>query len=270
MLVDSHCHLDFPEFEDQLDDIVTRAREAGVEYMVTICTRVTKFEPVLAVANQFPNIACTVGIHPHNVESEPEITAQHLIKMAERQPKVIGLGETGLDFFYNKSPHEDQERAFRAHIEASRHTGLPIIVHTRDAEEDTIRILRDEYGKGPFTGLIHCFSGGHELAKASLELGFYISISGIATFKKADALRDVIKTVPVNRILVETDAPYLAPVPRRGKTNEPAYTAHTAACVAELMEMELSKFNETTTENFFRLFTKAASVFNVQKAVGVA
>jgi len=268
MLVDSHCHLDFPEFEDQLDDIVVRAAEAGVNYMVTICTRVTKFEPVLAVANRFTNIACSVGIHPHNVGSEPEVTAEHLIRMAERTPKVVAIGETGLDFYYNKSPREMQERSFRAHIEAARHTGLPVIVHTRDAEQDTVRIMREEYEKGPYPGLIHCFSGGQGLAEAVLEMGIYISISGIATFKSAQEIRDVIIAAPLDRLLVETDAPYLAPVPKRGKTNEPAFTAYTAAQMAELRGLESSEFAKATSDNFFRLFSKAASVFNLEdKAV---
>lgn len=255
-LVDSHCHLDFPDFQGDLDDIVARAANAGVDYMMTICTKVTKFEPVLAVASAYDNMWCTVGIHPHNAGSEPETPADTLMAMAEA-PKVVAFGETGLDFFYDHSPRARQEAAFRAHIEAARQTGLPVVIHTRDADDDMIRVLRDEHGKGAFPGVIHCFSSGPRLAEAVLELGLYISVSGIVTFKTADALRETIKTVPVERLLVETDAPYLAPVPHRGKRNEPAYTAKTAAVVAQLKAMDIDGFAEATTENFFRLFSKA-------------
>ncbi len=256
MLVDSHCHLDFPDFEGELDDIVARAGEADIGYMMTICTHVTKFQQVHDVANQFENIWCTVGIHPHNAGSEPETSAETLMSMAEA-PKVIAFGETGLDFFYDHSPRERQETAFRAHIDAARETGLPLVIHTRDADDDMIRILRDEHGRGAFPGVIHCFSSGPELAEAVLEMGLYISVSGIVTFKTADELRETVKSVPIERLLVETDAPYLAPVPHRGKRNEPAYTAKTAAKVAELKDMDADAFADATTENFFQLFSKA-------------
>jgi TatD DNase family protein len=256
MLVDSHCHLDFPDFEGELETIVTRARNAGVGYMVTICTHVTKFDQVRAVAEQFDNMWCTVGIHPHNAGSEPETSAETLVSMAEH-PKVVALGETGLDFFYDHSPRDRQERAFRAHIAAARETGLPVIIHTRDADDDMARILRDEHGKGAFPGLIHCFSSGPALASTALDLGLYISVSGIVTFKKADELRETIKDVPVERILVETDSPYLSPVPHRGKRNEPAFTAFTAATVSGLKDMAPDDFARATTDNFFRLFRKA-------------
>jgi TatD DNase family protein len=256
MLVDSHCHLDFPDFEGELETVVTRARNAGVGYMVTICTHVTKFDQVRAVAEQFENMWCTVGIHPHNAGSEPETSAETLVAMAVH-PKVVALGETGLDFFYDHSPRDRQERAFRAHIGAARETGLPVVIHTRDADDDMARILRDEHGKGAFPGLIHCFSSGSALAGAALDLGLYISVSGIVTFKKADELRETIKDVPIERILVETDSPYLAPVPHRGKRNEPAFTALTAATVACLKDMAPDDFARTTTDNFFRLFRKA-------------
>jgi len=256
MLVDSHCHLDFPDFEGQLDDVVARAGNAGVDYMVTICTHVTKFDQVLAVANAYDNMWCTVGIHPHNAGSEPETGAETLVEMAGH-PKVVALGETGLDFYYDNSPRDVQERAFRAHIAAARETGLPIVIHTRDADDDMIRVLRDEHGKGAFPGLIHCFSAGPELAEAVLDIGLYISVSGIVTFKNAQALRDTVANVPTERLLVETDSPYLAPVPHRGKRNEPAFTALTAATVAELKGMAAEAFAEATTENFFRLFSKA-------------
>ena len=256
MLVDSHCHLDFPEFEGELDDVVARAGEAGIGHMLTICTRVTKFDGVLAIAEKYDNVFCTVGVHPHNVADEPEATAEHLIRMAEH-PKVVGIGETGLDFHYENSPRDVQERSFRAHIGASRETGLPLVVHTRDADTDMARVLLDEHVKGPFPGLIHCFSGGRELAESVLGIGFSISFSGIVTFKNAEEIRDVARGMPEDRILVETDAPYLAPEPKRGKRNEPAFTAFTAARVAEIREMEADDLTKATTDNFFRLFSKA-------------
>lgn len=256
MLVDSHCHLDFPEFEGELDDVVTRAGEAGIGHMLTICTRVTKFDGVLAIAEKYDNVFCTVGVHPHNAEDEPEVTAEHLGRMADH-PKVVGLGETGLDFHYENSPRDVQERSFRAHIAAARETGLPLVVHTRDADDDMARVLRDEHEKGPFTGLIHCFSAGGDLAEQVLGIGFSISFSGIVTFNKADEIRDVARNVPLDRILVETDSPYLAPMPKRGKRNEPAFTAFTAARVAEIKGLDADAFARATTENFFRLFSKA-------------
>ncbi|NQV83814.1 MAG: TatD family hydrolase [Rhodospirillales bacterium] len=259
MLIDSHCHLDFPDFEGELDTIIANAEVAGIGHMLTICTHVSKFEQVLAIAEKYDNIFCTVGVHPHNADTEPEITTEQLIDLA-RHPKVVGFGETGLDFFYDHSPRDTQERFFRAHITAARETGLPVIVHTRDADDDMSRILRDEYKKGAFPGLIHCFSSSSELAEIVLEIGFFISFSGIVTFKKADGIRAVAETIPEDRILVETDSPYLAPVPKRGKRNEPAYTAYTAACVAELRGMDQGAFDTITTDNFFRLFAKAATV----------
>ncbi len=257
MLVDSHCHLDFPEFDNERDEIVARAMEAGIGYMVTICTHMTKFDGVHAVAKAYDNMSCTVGVHPHNAGEEgPLATVDALLELAD-EPKVIGIGETGLDYFYEHSPRDAQKESFRAHIEVSRQTGLPLIVHTRDADEDTVQILREEYEKGPYPGLIHCFSAGPELAEAVLELGFYISLSGIVTFKSAQELRDTVKNVPIERILVETDSPYLAPIPMRGRRNEPAFTAHTAAVVAELKGVSVDELATQTTDNFFKLFTKA-------------
>ncbi len=257
MLVDTHCHLDFPDFEDDLDGVVARAVEAGVTKMVTICTHVSRFERVLAIAERFDAVFCTVGIHPHEAGDEAEVSAERLIELA-RRPKVIGFGETGLDYHYERAPREDQRRNFITHIEAARMSGLPIVVHTRDADTDTAEILRREMEKGAFSGLLHCFSSSSGLARAALDLGFYISLSGIVTFKKAHALRQTVETIPMDRILVETDAPFLAPVPKRGKRNEPAFTAHTAACVAEVKHLELNEFSKITTENFHRLFKKAA------------
>ena len=259
MLVDSHCHMDFPEFSDELDLVVARAGEVGVLHMLTICTQVTKFQQVREVAGRFDNIWCSVGVHPHNVESEPETSSEDLMALAD-VPKVIAFGETGLDFYYEHSPREQQERSFRAHINASRLLGLPVIVHSRDADEDMIRVLRDEYARGPFPGVIHCFSSGREMAATALELGLYISISGIITFKTAEELRDIVKTVPLERLLVETDSPYLAPVPKRGKRNEPAFTAYTAAKVAELKGVTKENLAARTTQNFFALFDKAIPV----------
>ncbi len=258
MLVDSHCHLDFPDFEGELDAVMARAFDAGVGHMLTICTRVTTFEGVLAIAEKYANVFCTVGVHPHNVGDEPEVTAEHLIRMAEH-PKVVGFGETGLDFHYDNSPRDLQEKSFRAHIGAAREAGLPVIVHTRDADADMARILLDEHEAGAFPGLIHCFSGGGELAESVLGIGFSISFSGIVTFNKADEIRSVARDMPLDRILVETDAPYLAPVPKRGKVNEPAFTAFTAAQVAGLKDMDPEAFAAATTDNFFRLFAKAGA-----------
>jgi len=257
MLVDSHCHLDFPEFAPELDAVVARARDAGVKTCVSIGTTLEKFPQVLAVAERFENIWCSVGIHPH--EAEPELLEgpAPLIERAQH-PKVVGIGETGLDFYYNHSPREPQIKNFRAHIAAARQLKLPVIVHTRNADPETVDILRDEIGKGAFTGLIHCFTGTQMLADAAVELGFCISVSGIATFKKSDELRAVLKTVPLDRLLVETDAPYLAPMPYRGKRNEPSYVVNTAAMLAELKGVSAEDLATATTDNFFRLFTKAS------------
>ncbi len=256
MLVDSHCHLDFPDFQEDFDEVLARAEEAGVTTMMTICTYVSKFDQVHDIAKAHDNIFCTVGIHPHNAESEPEVTVEQLVEMASN-PKVIGFGETGLDYFYEHSPREVQQRQFRTHIEAARQLDLPVIIHTRDAEEDTLAIIEDEFAKAPFKGLIHCFSASDSFAQRVVELGLYISISGIVTFKKAEELRDAIRHVPLERLLVETDAPYLSPIPKRGKRNEPAYTAFTAAKVAEVKGVEEKEFAKVSTENFFRLFSKA-------------
>ena len=256
MLVDSHCHLEFPDFADELDAVVARAGEAGVGTMVTICTKVREFARVLAVAERFENVWCSIGLHPHEAAAEPELTAGRLIELAAH-PKVVGIGETGLDFYYEHSPREAQERQFRAHIVAARETGLPLIVHTRDADRETATILAEEMGRGPFPGLLHCFSSSRELAEKAVDLGLSISLSGIVTFNKAEELRETARAVPLERILVETDAPYLAPAPKRGKRNEPAFVAHTAAKVAELKGVSAAEIARATTDNFFRLFAKA-------------
>lgn len=256
MLIDSHCHLDFPELAGDEAGVLARAHAAGVGGMLTIGTRLDQFERVRAVAERHDNVWCSVGVHPHEAKEEGQRTPGRLIE-ATRHPKVIGIGETGLDFYYEHSPREEQAESFRTHIAAARETGLPLIVHTRDADAETGDMLEEEYGRGAFTGLLHCFSSGPEVARRALELGFYISISGIVTFKAAEALRTIVRDLPLDRLLVETDAPYLAPIPKRGKTNEPAFVTHTAAKVAELKAVSMATLEAATTENFFRLFAKA-------------
>jgi TatD DNase family protein len=254
-LVDSHCHLDFPDYAGQVDAVVARAETAGVGVCLTIGTELKRFAGVKAVAERFPHVWCSVGVHPHESEKEWLDDEAALIREAAH-PKVVGIGETGLDYYYEHSPRAPQQANFRSHIAAARRTGLTVIVHTRDADDDTIAILRDEMGRGAFTGLIHCFTGTQKLADAALELGLSISVSGIATFKNSSALRDVIKSVPLERLLVETDAPFLAPVPHRGKTNEPAFVVHTAKMLAELKGVTAEELAAVTTGNFFRLFSK--------------
>lgn len=257
MLVDSHCHLDFPELSEDLSGVLERAAAANVGMMVTISTKIERFPGVRAIAEAHENVYCTVGIHPHEAENEPDVTAADLIGLAQH-PKVIGIGETGLDYYYEHSPRDVQQKLFREHIKAARETGLPLIVHTRNAEADTARILAEEAGEGAYPGLLHCFSATKQLAEKAVDLGLYISISGIATFKNADDLRATIAALPIERLLVETDAPYLAPIPHRGKSNEPSFVAHTAAKVAEICGVSEEELAQRTTENFFRLFTKAA------------
>lgn len=256
MLVDSHCHLDFPDFAEDFDGMLARASEAGVGTMVTICTELSRFDAVRTIAEQHANIYCTVGVHPHEAEEEGLDDPGPLVRLA-RHERVVAIGETGLDYYYEHSPREAQRTSFRAHIAAARETGLPIVVHTREADDDTMAILEEEHRAGPFTGLIHCFSTSRELAERAVELGLSISLSGIVTFKKAETLREIARDLPLDRILVETDAPYLAPMPHRGKRNEPAFVAHTAACVAEARGMAVDDLARATTDNFFRLFTRA-------------
>ena len=256
MLVDSHCHLDYLERDGDLDEAVERARQAGVGTIVTICTKVSEFETIKRIAERYDDIWCTVGIHPHEVAREPQVTTAQLLEMVQH-PKVVGIGETGLDYYYEYSPREAQKNSFRTHIAAARESGLPLIVHARDADTDTADILEDEMKDGAFPGLIHCFTAGPELAKRALDIGFYISISGIATFKNAETLRQTILTVPEDRLLVETDSPYLAPVPHRGKRNEPSFVADTAGALASLFDTDFETLAARTTNNFYRLFTKA-------------
>jgi len=256
MLIDSHCHLDFPDFEGEREDVIARARAAGIRGMLTICTKLGDAALIRTIAESHEGIWCSQGIHPHEAEHAAEVTARDLIALTG-EGKVVGIGETGLDFYYEHSPRDIQERVFRAHIGAARETGLPLIVHTRDADDETVRILSEEQAKGPFSGVIHCFSAGPEVARCALAHGMYISFSGIVTFKNAQSVRDVAADVPLDRLLVETDAPYLAPVPMRGKRNEPAFTAHTAAYMAELRGLTMDELARITTDNFFALFNRA-------------
>ena len=257
MLVDSHCHLDYLEDEEALEAVVARARAAGVGTLVTICTRLSEFERVRAIASRFERVYCSVGVHPHDAEAEGQKDPARLIELAG-DDKVIGIGETGLDYYYDNSPRAAQRESFRSHIKAARASGLPLIVHSRDADADTGRILEEEAGEGAYPGVIHCFTAGRALAEAALGLGLYISLSGVVTFKKAEALRAIVRDLPLDRLLVETDSPYLAPVPKRGRRNEPAYVVHTAACLADLLGLPVEEVARITSENFFRLFAKAA------------
>jgi TatD DNase family protein len=255
MLVDSHCHLDFPDFADDLDGVVGRAREKGVGRMVTISTRVRKLEGLLAIAGRFPDVFCSVGTHPHNAHEELDITAADLVART-RHPKVVAIGEAGLDYHYDNSPRDAQAQGFRTHIAAARETGLPLVIHSREADDDTARILEEETGKGAFPAVLHCFTGGRDLAMRGVALGHYVSFTGILTFKNSQNLRDIAAALPADRILVETDAPYLAPLPYRGKRNEPAYVAETARVLAQTRGVSVEEIARQTTENFFRLFSK--------------
>ena len=258
MLVDSHCHLDYPDFaEEGVAEIVSRARSAGVRQMLTICTQIAHFARIRAVADAFPYIHCTVGTHPHHAaeEAEVKLSVADIVALT-KLPKVAGIGETGLDYYYDHAPRDVQQRVFENHIAAGIETDLPLVIHTRDAEEDTMRILRSA-GQGKSRGVMHCFSGTQWLAEQALDIGFYISFSGIITFKKSEDLREVVKRTPLDRILVETDSPYLAPVPNRGKRNEPAFVVHTARLVAELKGVSYEDVVRQTGENFLRLFDRA-------------
>ncbi|RJG45297.1 TatD family hydrolase [Mesorhizobium sp. DCY119] len=255
MLVDSHCHLDFPDFAEERAAIIARAQAAGVERMVTISTRVKRFPSILEIAEQFESVFCSVGTHPHNAGEEQDVTTEELVKLSAH-PKVVAIGEAGLDYFYDKAPRDAQARSFRNHIAAARETGLPLVIHSRDADADMAAILEEETGKGAFPFILHCFSSGQALAETGVKLGGYVSFSGILTFKKSEELRAIAAGVPHDRLLVETDAPYLAPIPFRGKRNEPAYVAHTAKVLGETLGVDSEEIAAITTDNFFRLFTK--------------
>lgn len=256
-LVDSHCHLDFPDFEGQEAEIVANAVAAGVTRMVTICTRLRLLGQVRAIAEAHAPVFFAAGTHPMHVADEPMVTVEELVALNEH-PKCVGIGETGLDYHYTSNTAEVQKQSLILHIEAARQTGLPLIIHSRAADEDMADILTGEFRNGAYTCVMHCFSSSEALAKATLDLGFYLSMSGIATFPKSTELRDIFAKAPLDRVLVETDSPYLAPVPFRGKRNEPAYTAHTAKVGAEVFRISEEAFAEATTQNFDRVFTKAA------------
>lgn len=255
MLVDSHCHLDFPDFAEDLDGIVARAEAAGVGRIVTISTRVRKLDKLIAIAERFPNVYCTIGTHPHQADEEDGIPASELIALT-KHPKVIGLGEAGLDYFYKHGSPEAQARGFRQHIEAARSTGLPLVIHTRDADEDCGKILDEEIAKGPFKAVLHCYTGGRDLAMKAIAHGLLISFTGILTFKASQSLRDLAAELPADRIMVETDAPFLAPGKFRGKRNEPSYVGETAKVLADVRGVSLEEISRQTTENFFRFFSK--------------
>ncbi|MCI4660402.1 MAG: TatD family hydrolase [Neomegalonema sp.] len=255
MLVDSHCHLDFPDFADDLEEVIARAVAAGVGRMVTICTRMRSEPEIRAIAERFDPVYYAAGVHPLNVQEAPIVELEALTALAQH-PKFVGIGETGLDYHYQRETEEAQKQSLPIHIEAARQTGLPLIIHARDADEDMAQILTSEYRNGAYSCVMHCFSSGEALARAALDCGFYLSMSGVATFKKSQGVRDIFARAPLDRILVETDAPYLAPPPYRGKRNEPAYTAQTAAVGAEVFGLTIEAFSAATTDNFHRLFTR--------------
>ena len=257
-ITDSHCHLDSAEFEGKIPDLVSRAAAAGVTRMVTICTRLINEPKVRAIAEAHAPIFYAAATHPMSAAEEPMASVTQLVSIASH-PKMVGIGESGLDYFYTEDSKAVQQESLRIHIEAARQTALPLIIHARSADEDMAQILTDEHKAGAFSCVLHCFSSGPELAQAALDLGFYLSMSGITTFKKSQELRDIFAAAPVDRILVETDAPYLAPMPYRGKCNEPAYTAHTAQKGAEVFGMDYKDFAAQTQTNFDRLFSKVAT-----------
>ena len=255
MLIDHHCHIDRPEFANDLDGVVARAQAAGVAMMINISTRIRKLDDLIAVVERYPNVYGSVGTHPHYAHEELDIPASEIVRLS-KHPKIVGIGEAGLDYYYKHSTPGAQAQGFRAHIAAARETGLPLEIHTRDADADTIAILDDEHAKGPFPAILHCYTGGPELARRAVELGLYVSFTGIVTFRKSQELRDIACAVPLDRLLVETDAPYLAPEPYRGKLNEPAYVVHTAAALAKARGIPAAELARATTENFFRIYTK--------------
>ncbi|HEY2755287.1 MAG TPA: TatD family hydrolase [Pseudolabrys sp.] len=255
MLIDSHCHLNFPDFAAEIDAVVARARAVGVGRMVTISTRVKKHTQVLGIAEKFPEVFCSVGTHPHHAHEELDIDEAALGAISQH-PKVVAIGEAGLDYHYDTSPRDAQEQGFRQHIAAARETGLPLVIHSREADADMARILKEETGKGAFPAVLHCFTGGRDLAFAAVDLGLYVSFTGILTFKNSAALREIAAALPAERVLVETDSPYLAPVQYRGRRCEPSYVLETAKVLAETRGVSLDDISRQTTDNFFRLFSK--------------
>lgn len=268
MLIDSHCHLDFEGLAERVPDVLARAEEAGIGRVVTISTRVSRFETYRALAESDGRIFFTVGTHPHQAGEEPDVPAGELVRLS-RHPRCVAIGEAGLDYHYDRSPRDVQRRVFRTHIAAARETGLPLVIHARDADEDMIAILTDETRRGPFAAVLHCFSSGAALARAGIELGFFVSFSGIITFRRSDELRRIAAEIPRERLLLETDAPYLAPEPHRGRPNEPAFVRHTADRLAEAVGVPREAIADLTTVNFYRLFGKAASVDLPSGAVAV-
>ena len=255
MLIDTHCHLDYPDFAENIAGYVARAEAAGVTRMVTISTRVSRFESYAALAERFASVWCTVGTHPHGAHEEPDVTAAELIALS-RHPRCVAIGEAGLDYHYDKSPREAQAQGLRVHIEAARATQLPLVIHARQADDDMSAILREESAKGSFPAILHCFTAGEALAQTGIELGFYISFSGILTFKTSEALRAIARDVPADRLLVETDAPYLAPTPFRGKRNEPAYVVETAKVLAQVKDVSFDEIAALTSANARRCYWK--------------
>jgi TatD DNase family protein len=258
MLIDSHCHLDFPDLAERLPAVLGAAKAAGVGRMVSISTLVGRFDTYRVLAETCPEIYCTVGTHPHNAAQEPDVPVERILALSQHS-RCVAIGEAGLDYHYDKSPRDTQRRVFRTHIEAARASGLPLVIHARNADEEMIEILTAEMKNGAYTAVLHCFSSGSDLARVGVELGFYVSFSGILTFKKSEDIRTIAAAVPVDRVLVETDAPYLAPEPHRGHPNEPAYVAHTAKRLAEVVGVSEAEVARITTENFYRLFPKAAA-----------
>ena len=255
MLIDTHCHLDFPDFAPEQAEIVARAEARGVGRMITISTHLSRINRVKSVSETYENVYFTVGTHPHHSHEEDEPTVDQLIKLSAH-PKCVGLGEAGLDYHYDKAPRDVSQRVFRTHIAAARETGLPLVIHSRDADDDMARILEEETGKGAFPAVLHCFTGGRALAMKAIELGLYVSFTGILTFKKSDDLRAIAAELPADRILVETDAPYLAPGKMRGKRNEPSFVVETAKVLAGIRTVSVEQIAEQTTQNFFRLFSR--------------
>jgi TatD DNase family protein len=255
MLIDSHCHLDFPDFAEDRDAVILRAKARGIGRMITISTRVERFAEIAAIAERDRDIFCTIGTHPHQAHEEPEASVAQLVGLAGH-PKCVGIGEAGLDYHYDRAPRDVAARVFRTHIAAARQSGLPLVIHARDADDDIAAILNEEMGNGAFTAVLHCFTAGRALAEAGLALGLYVSFSGVVTFKNSQALRDIARDVPLDRMLVETDAPFLAPVPNRGKRNEPAFVADTARVLAQIKGVDEGAFARATTDNVQRLFAK--------------
>ena len=265
MLIDSHCHLDFPDFAEDMDGTIARAKAAGVERMITISTSAAKYDIYRGIAERFDNVWFTTGTHPHQAHEEPDVSVDDIVRRADH-PKCIGIGEAGLDYHYDKAPRDVAANVFRRHIAAARITGLPLVIHSRDADDDMAAILRDEMGKGAFRALLHCFTSSRALAETGLELGLYVSFSGVLTFKNSQELRDIAKDVPLERLLVETDAPFLAPVPFRGKPNQPAYVAETAKVLAEVKGIPAAELAAVTTANVLTLFAKMPRMESMEAA----